>query len=86
MARQRAVDLNVRALGALERQAKHSRVGGGRVFTDPRTTLPWKDDRSPRRGWWAPVLKQLGIRYRDPYHTRHTAATMMIRQAMLNGR
>ena len=26
--------------------------------------------------YWVPCLEQLGIRYRSPYHTRHTYATV----------
>jgi integrase len=74
----RTVDLNSRALAALERQAKWTRVIGGRVFTDPRTGKPWADDQAPRKGYWHRAIKQLGLRYRDPYHMRHTAATMML--------
>lgn len=76
--RARTVDLNSRALAALERQAAHSRLAGGRVFTDPRSGKPWHDDQAPRNSHWRPALRALGIRYRDPYHTRHTAATTML--------
>lgn len=76
-AKARHVDLNSRALAALERQAKFSRLAGGRVFTDPRGH-PWQDDQAPRKSHWRPALRALGIRYRDPYHTRHTAATTML--------
>lgn len=76
--RERVVDLNSRALAALERQQKYSRLGDGRVFTDPLHHRPWQDYQAPRNSHWKPALRALGIRYRSPYCTRHTCATMML--------
>ena len=28
--------------------------------------------------YWEPILKKLGLRYRSPYQTRHTYATMLL--------
>ncbi len=38
----------------------------------------WGDDSGPRKRYWMPSLKKLGIRYRGPYNTRHTYATLML--------
>ncbi|MFX0588423.1 hypothetical protein ACOART_12055, partial [Glaesserella parasuis] len=50
----------------------------GWIFPDPRTGQRWTDDEPPRELYWRPMLKRLGIRYRSPYQTRHTYATMML--------
>ncbi|OGB00826.1 MAG: integrase [Burkholderiales bacterium RIFCSPHIGHO2_12_FULL_61_11] len=78
----RNVRLNSRALAALQRQAKHTRMVGEHVFNDPRYDKPWMDERAFRRSYWTPTLKRLGIRYRVPYQTRHTYATMMLMAGM----
>lgn len=75
-ARTRLVDLPSPALSALMRQAKYTRMGDGRVFSDPQTGEPWASDAAPRRKYWIPALKRLGIRYRDPYNVRHTRASL----------
>jgi integrase len=74
----RLVDLNSRALAALQRQKVHTFMAGDLVFVDPRTRERWTDDEPPREMYWRPALKRLGIRYRSPYNTRHTYATMML--------
>ena len=74
----RQVMLNSRALAALQRQAKHTRIAGDHVWLDPRYGTPWNEERAFRRSYWTPTLKRLGIRYRAPNHARHTFATMML--------
>lgn len=78
----RVVELNSRALAALRRQKEHTFLAGGLVFTDPKTGRQWADDWTPREMYWRPMLKRLGIRYRSPYETRHTYATMMLMQGV----
>jgi integrase len=78
----RQVILNSRALGALKRQAEHTRMAAGHVFLDPRYAEPWREERAFRRSYWTPALKALGIRYRKPYNMRHTYATMMLMAGM----
>lgn len=75
----RQVELNSRALGALKAQKAHSfLLPGGWVFRDPRTGQRWLSDEGPRENFWRPTLRRLGIRYRSPYQTRHTYATIML--------
>lgn len=75
----RDVNLNSRALAALKAQKEHTfMAGSGYVWHDPRYGEPWNDERAFRRSFWAPTLKFLGIRYRRPYHCRHTFATMLL--------
>lgn len=78
----RQVALNSRALAAMQRQAKHTRMAGEHVFLDPRYGTPWTEERAYRRSYWTPALKALGIRYRQPYNTRHTFATRMLMAGM----
>jgi integrase len=49
----------------------------GIVFYDPETGQGWPDDAPIRRAWTA-ALKRAGVRYRCPYQTRHTYASMML--------
>lgn len=78
----RTVKLNSRAMGAIQRQRKHTQMSGGPVFHDPRYGTPWLDERAFRRSYWTPILKLTGIRYRRPYNMRHTYATMMLMVGM----
>lgn len=75
----RAVSLNSRAAAAMKAMKAHTfLLPGGWVFVDPRTGERWADDEGPRENFWRPTLRRLGIRYRSPYETRHTYATMML--------
>lgn len=74
----RAVQLNSRALAALASQKAHTKLAGNLVFLDPKTRKRWVDDWTPREMYWRPALTRLGMRYRSPYHTRHTYATLML--------
>lgn len=66
------------ALEALAAQKKHSFLANGAVFLNPRTGKAWEGDQPIRHGAWVPALKKSGIRYRRPYQTRHTYASMML--------
>lgn len=75
----RIVQLNSRALEYLKAQKAHSfLMPDGWIFPDPKTQERWVDDWTPREMYWRPTLKRLGIRYRSPYQTRHTYATMLL--------
>jgi len=75
----RTVELNSRAMAALERQKAHTFLhSSGWVFHSPATGDRWSDDSGPRKRYWYPTMKKLGIRHRGPYHTRHTYATVML--------
>jgi integrase len=83
----RHVQLNSRALQLLREQKpatflKAPQPGQDWIFPDPRTGERFTDDEPPRELWWRPCLKRLGIRYRSPYETRHTYATMMLMAGM----
>ena len=75
----RHVALNSRAMAALKAMKAHTfMLPGGWVFVDPRSGDRWADDEGPRENFWRPTLRRLGIRYRSPYETRHTYATLML--------
>lgn len=78
----RQVALNSRALAAMQRQRAHTQMRGEHVFLDPRYNTAWFEERAFRRSYWEPSLKRLGARYRPPYNTRHTYATMMLMAGM----
>ena len=82
--RTRIVQLNSRALAALRAQKEHTFMvePQGWVFRDPKTGKRWVDDWTPREMYWRPALTRLGIRYRSPYQTRHTYASMMLMAGM----
>lgn len=75
----RHVQLNSRALQFLKDQKPATFLHkAGWIFPDPRTGERWTDDEPPRELYWRPCLKRIGMRYRSPYETRHTYATMML--------
>ncbi len=48
------------------------------VFHNPRHNQPWKDDQAIRKTVWIPALERAGIKYRNPYQTRHTFASTLL--------
>ena len=80
VAGKRVVELNDKALEALQRQKEHTAIFRGYVFHDPRTAERWNDDKSILSKSWKPTLERAKVRYRKAYNTRHTFATMHISQ------
>ena len=76
----RDVDLNDRALFAFEGQRQHTQLAGGAVFNNPATGKPWSDIQTQ---WeiWNVSLRRCKLRYRVPYQTRHTFATLALHLA-----
>jgi len=66
------------ALDALQVQKPHTFMKGGVVFENPRTGEAWTGDQPIRHGVWVPAMRKAGVRYRRPYQTRHTYASMML--------
>ncbi len=62
--------------------AQHNFTTSGHVFLNPSIALPWKDDSPLRKTAWIPALKRAGVKYRKPYATRHTFASMMLSAGM----
>jgi integrase len=63
---------------ALQAQKSHTFLAGGPIFNNPRTDEPWETDAQIRKTAWVYVLKKSGVRYRNPYQTRHTYASMLL--------
>ena len=73
----RDVELSDRAWAAMEAQRAHTQLAGKEIFWNPATGAPWADIQSQWR-IWKRCLKRLGLRYREPYQTRHTFATLAL--------
>ena len=73
------IELDDVAIDALQDQLNFTRKSDF-VFSDPKTKKPWASADAIRKKAWIPTITQAGIRYRNPYQTRHTFATMHISQ------
>ena len=71
----RDIELNSRTLEALRRQWQRTGLASGYVFINPKTGSPFENDKVPWRPWQH-AIKIAGVRYRKPYNTRHTFATL----------
>ncbi|RON17900.1 site-specific integrase [Pseudomonas brassicacearum] len=74
----RSVKLLPMALEALTAQKVHTYIEGGVIFHDPRYGKPFDGDQAIRKSFWIPTLRKAKVRYRNPYQTRHTYASMML--------
>lgn len=74
----REIDMLPPVEKALIDQKIHTLLQGGKVFLNPATCTQWTGDQQIRKGYWIPLLKAAGVRYRNPYQTRHTYASMML--------
>ncbi|WP_434456550.1 Arm DNA-binding domain-containing protein [Stutzerimonas urumqiensis] len=74
----RDVKLLPPAIEALREQKAHTQLAGGVIFHDPRYGKPFLGDQAIRKSFWIPTLRKAGVRYRNPYQTRHTYASMML--------
>lgn len=74
----RRIKLLAPALEALAAQKAHTFLAGKEVFQNPRTLERWAGDQPIRKTMWAHAVKKSGVRYRRPYQTRHTYASMML--------
>ncbi|VUS68669.1 Putative defective protein IntQ [Klebsiella pasteurii] len=74
----RKVELTEEALYALTCQKAFTFLKDAAVFEDPKTDTPWSGADAIRKKAWVPTLRKAGMRYRNPYQTRHTFATRHI--------
>ena len=74
----REVKLLERAMHALQEQKAFTWAKGNEVFQNPRLERRWEGDQPIRKTLWTRVLQGAGVRYRNPYQTRHTYASMML--------
>ena len=74
----RSIKLLAPAIAALTAQKAYTYLAYAEVFQNPRTGERWTGDQPIRKTMWVPALKKAGVRYRRPYQTRHTFASMML--------
>lgn len=74
----REIKLLQPASEALKQQKQYTWLKGAEVFQNPQTDDRWTGDQSIRKTLWTWALKRGGVRYRKPYQTRHTYASMML--------
>lgn len=73
----RLIDMRQGAYEALIEQKAHTSIAGGVIFHDPAYGKGWQDyGRLGKR--WTLLLKRAGVRYRNPYQTRHTFASTLL--------
>ncbi|HIH5819561.1 TPA: tyrosine-type recombinase/integrase [Proteus mirabilis] len=78
----RKVELNDEAMKSLKEQKQFTFMKDGVIFEDPKTNQAWASADAIRKKAWVPTLKKAGVRYRNPYQTRHTFATRNISQGV----
>lgn len=76
-ASRRDVKLLGPALAALTEQKRFTLLLGGVIFMNPRTGAAWSGDNVIWLAWGRAIQKSK-VRYRRPYQTRHTYASMLL--------
>lgn len=67
--------MSIDTLEALRRQQKITGLNNKQVFINPKTGAAFENDKVPWRPWQHAV-RLAEVRYRKPYNTRHTFATL----------
>jgi len=75
---ERTHQLHEIALKTLNKQLTLSPDSQERIFMNPETMQPWRDDRAIYNSCWLPALKTSGVKFRKQYNTRHTYASTML--------
>jgi len=73
----RIVHLSPTAIHALDCQKMHTKLAGKEIFHNPHSNTPWEGSAQIRKQFKT-VLKNAIVRYRKPYQTRHTYASMQL--------
>ncbi len=73
----RDIDFTRGAWEALQRQQPRTRLAGAEVWRDPRSRTPWASEEALRKRFVA-ICALAGVRYRNPYQTRHTFASTLL--------
>tara|TARA_R110000737_G_scaffold353249_1_gene403559 strand:+ start:4204 stop:5298 length:1095 start_codon:yes stop_codon:yes gene_type:complete len=76
----RTHQLHESALNVLKAQLSIRLDAYERIFLNPKTNQPWRDDRAIYHNCWVPSLKLSGVKFRKQYNTRHTYASTMLTQ------
>lgn len=74
----RTIKLLGPAREALIQQKAATWLAGGRIFVNPVIKKPWEHAGQIYKVVWVPAMKKSGVRYRRPYQSRHTYASMML--------
>lgn len=74
----REVKLLTPAMSALLDQKQHTYLANKEIFQSEFTNQAFTGDQQIRKSIWAPALKRAKVKYRRPYQTRHTYASMML--------
>ncbi|MDO6693564.1 tyrosine-type recombinase/integrase [Aliiglaciecola sp. 3_MG-2023] len=74
----RDMDMHPKAQEALKLQLTSKHTNAERVFVDPRTSKTFKNAEGLRKYIWKTALNTSQVKYRCPYQTRHTYASMML--------
>lgn len=75
---ERTHELHEKALSAIKAQLKLNTGYQERIFLNPATMQPWRDDRAIYHNCWQPALKESAVKFRKQYNTRHTYASTML--------
>jgi integrase len=75
---ERTHELHEKALYTLNAQLKLNISNQERIFLNPKTNQPWRDDRAIYHNCWQPAVKKSGVKFRKQYNTRHTYASTML--------
>lgn len=73
----RLIDLRQAAHEALKDQMQHSALANGLVFLNPSYGTGWDNDKTIYRRWQL-LTRRAGVRFRNPYQTRHTFASTLL--------
>ena len=73
----RTIHLSPTAIYALDQQKKYTYLTGAEIFNNPFTNKPWNGSR-PIRQKFKLICRDAKVRYRKPYQTRHTYASMQL--------
>ena len=73
----RKVDMLQGAFDALKNQQRFTALAAGVIFHDPGRNAGW-DTNKAIRARWKITLRKAGVRYRNPYQTRHTYASTLL--------
>jgi integrase len=74
----RDVKILAPALEALNNQKQYTYLANKHIFLNSRNNEPITGDQTLRKTIWQPALKRAKVKYRRPYQTRHTYASMML--------
>jgi integrase len=74
----RKVKILAPVMKALLDQKQYTFLQNKEIFQNPATNEAWDGDASLRKTVWQPALKRAKVKYRRPYQTRHTYASMML--------